>query len=470
LGASLTSGFAAGTVSGLSFVGAQDVYSLTTAALSGDPYVRQRLAASTHSTRDYWLAAGMGGALGLGFGALGHYAGAPGPGGRPLAGEPVLLYDANGQPLLVAGGQIVPPAASTRPITLFEPGGTPIRVSGGQVLPPQTGPVVLFDARGQPLLLSEGALTTPTDIGSTLTGTSRLVNPRGQPLAGGPAAPTLPLVDPSGQPLTPLQTGTGPVIIDLQAGAPAFLQEMVGQTPGAQGIGVESGRWILGYQGISTTSAEDLSLALQVARTAPIWPNTPAWRTPISGMPRLLPWEIDPASYLFPQTGPVRVLPEAFFPPVGQQGRLIPWNIRDIPVGGIQPSTHPSSHGIADQVYVRRPFGLAQADPATTIAMGQELNRMVRPGGFVEFRLRAQTELSVAAEGAATSDQVAAIASQIENARVVRVDRGDIQRFLRRGTLPRDPLQAEILQNAASDVRGLGEGTYVRIIRIYKGR
>jgi len=47
---------------------------------------------------------------------------------------------------------------------------------------------------------------------------------------------------------------------------------------------------------------------------------------------------------------------------------------------------------------------------------------------------------------------------------------GAIQRFQRTGRLPPDPQQAAVLQNAASDIRGLGKGSYARIIRIYKGQ
>jgi hypothetical protein len=405
----------------------------------------------------------------MGFGGLGYFT-RP----APPSGAPVLLYNAAGRPIQVAGGQVLPRGGRPGPVVLYGPSNQPIRVAGGQVVPevPPSGPVLLYDPAGRPQLVLSGEVTAPAGAATTLTGQSRLVTPAGEPIGGGPRGPAPILVDPYGRPL-PLTQPTGPVIVDLQAGTPTFLQGMVERIPGAQGVGLESAGWILGYQGIHPTNPDDLALALQIARQSPIWPSTPAWRTPLSAMPRLLPWEIDPASYLFPRAGAVRIFPEPFFPPIGGEvspgvRRLIPLGISD--VQGIQPTTHPWLHGVADQIYLRRPFGLAAADAATTQAMGQELNAMLRPGGFVEFRLRAQTELSVAVERQAGADQVAVIASQIRGARVVRVDRGAIQRFLRRGELPSDPLQREILLNAASDIRGLGEGAYARIIRIYKGQ
>jgi hypothetical protein len=278
------------------------------------------------------------------------------------------------------------------------------------------------------------------------------------------------IVDAQGRPYTGTPSYQGPVIVDVQSGTTSFLDEMLAKTPGARGIGLESGRWMLGYQGIHPTVPGDLDLALGIVRSSPIWPDTPAWRTPVGQMPRLLPWEIDPTATLFPARGPLVVRPEPFFPATGGDGRLVPFNISDIPPGGIHPTTHPALHAVADQVYLRRPFGLAAADPATTQRLGQELNQMLKPGGFVELRLRAQAELSVPPAGTEGVDQAAMIAAQIEDARVVRVDRGAIQRFQRTGLLPPDPQQAAVLQNAAPDIRGLGEGSYARIIRIYKGR
>lgn len=459
LGMSMTAGFGGGLAGGVGFVGTQDIYSLTTAALSSDPYVQARMQASLHSGRDYLIAGGLGGVMGMAAGGLLHTP-APASASTQLgATGSITLLDASGRPIRIAGGQIVEWPSSRGPI-LLGPDGQPL--GAAMTSPPPT----LFDASGRPVLSqAPGGATT------TLTGQSRLAGPHGSPLGGGPAGGVPPiLVDAQGRPLAAPSSHHGPVIVDLQSGTTSFLDEMLTQTPGARGIGVESGRWLLGYQGIHPTVPGDLDLALGVVRRSPIWPDTPAWRTPMGQLPRLLPWEIDPAATLFPASGPVVVRPEPFFPATGGEGRLVPFNIRDIPPGGIHPTTHPALHGIADQVYLRRPFGLAFADPATTQQLGQELNRMLKPGGFVELRLRVQAELSAPATGTEGADQVATIAAQIEGARVVRVDQGAIKRFQSKGRLPPDPQQAAVLQNAASDIRGLGEGSYARIIRIYKGQ
>ena len=459
LGMSMTAGFGGGLVGGVSFVGTQDVYSLTTAVLSSDPYVQARMRASVHSGMDYLIAGGLGGVTGAVADGLLH---APTPAGMsaPLGGaaEPITLLDASGRPIRIAGGQIVEGQSSRGPI-LLGPDDRPL-------IPVSTPPPVLLDASGQRMLSQ-----VPVDATTTLTGQSRLVGPHSRPLSGSPGGSVPPIiVDAQGGELATPLSRHGPVIVDLQSGTTSFLDEMLAKTPGARGIGVESGRWMLGYQGVHPTVPGDLDLALGIVRNSPIWPDTPAWRTPVGQMPRLLPWEIDPAATLFPARGPVVVRPEPFFPATGGEGRLVPLNIQDIPPGGIHPTMHPALHGIANQVYLRRPFGLASADPATTQRLGQELNRMLKPGGFVELRLRAQAELSVPPAGTEGVDQAAMIASQIEDARVVRVDRGAIQRFQRSGLLPPDPQQAAVLHNAAPDIRGLGEGSYARIIRIYKGK
>jgi len=90
---------------------------------------------------------------------------------------------------------------------------------------------------------------------------------------------------------------------------------------------------------------------------------------------------------------------------------------------------------------------------------------MLKPGGFVELRLLRGGEEA----------QAEAIAAQIPGARVVTVPRGAITSFARTGERP--PMisdeQWAILQDAAPDIQGnfgaLGEGTYARIVRIYRG-
>jgi hypothetical protein len=139
-------------------------------------------------------------------------------------------------------------------------------------------------------------------------------------------------------------------------------------------------------------------------------------------------------------------------------------------------STHPEYWGRADRIYLRRPFGLRAAvnpaiipgpvtepGPPAAVGMGQELNRLLRPGGFVEFRLLRSGDRNV----------VYLMRDQISGARTVEVPETAIDRFLRDGTLPTDAEQRQILQEAEADLRqGLGpegEGIYNRIIRITKG-
>ena len=326
------------------------------------------------------------------------------------------------------------------PIPFYTATGSRAQLWHGNLLeaPQSTGPVILYDPSDQPMSVLGG---------------------RAEPLRSTPQ-----LVDPSGRPV-------GPTIVDLQAGRPNFLQNMVGGAPGSRGIGVEAGDWLIGYQGIHPTDARDLRVARQLVQEAPHWPDTPAWRTPFSELPQLEPWQIDPSNLLFPREGPVVMLREPFFnavggpsgPAPGSPPRLIPHDIRD--VTSISPTTHPELAGAADQIYIRRPFGLSLAGPSGTEALGREINNMLRPGGFVEFRLRAAVEFNPA-------DQLDSVARQIPGARIVRVNQAAIDRFVETGALPPDPEQAAILQNAEPDLRGqfgaLGAGTPNRIIRIYK--
>ena len=87
---------------------------------------------------------------------------------------------------------------------------------------------------------------------------------------------------------------------------------------------------------------------------------------------------------------------------------------------------------------------------------------MLRQGGFAEFRILAASDRHV----------VEVIAQQISSAEIVEVTQGMIRRFLAEGTVPVDPHQAEILRAAERDMRNefnpLGEGTFNRIIRVYK--
>jgi hypothetical protein len=278
-------------------------------------------------------------------------------------------------------------------------------------------------------------------------------------------------------------TPVGPLIVDLQGGDPAFAQSMVQRIPGSSAVVVESGTWQLGYQRITTINAADLEFALRLARGVPQWaspsPQYPAF-DPAGAFPnvtQLVPSATIPGAYdlvevpfALPAAGGVTVLPRRFFPALGgrftpdSSQRLVPFDNHD--VESIQATSVPELHGRADQIYLRRPFQLGRADAETTLALGQELNRMLRPGGFVEFRIIRSEELIV-------PQQSTAIAGQIDNSRTVIVQEADIQAFVRNGTLPPDAEQAAILQGAEQDLRKqfnpLGASRVRQIVRIYKG-
>lgn len=279
-------------------------------------------------------------------------------------------------------------------------------------------------------------------------------------LPSGARGPSLPLLSPG---------STDPLLVDVQAGTPFFLNSMVGTNLGSQGVAVEAGDWLIGYQGANPISPRDLAMSRLIVQNYPRWPATSG--ASIDDLLRLQPQNLppetlDPATYLFPQTGSVTSLrgpnglPQPFFPALGGAGRLIPLNQAD--VVGLQPTTHPPLYGRADQIYWRRPFALQRADAATQQSMGTELNQMLRLGGFVEFRILVAGDRRV----------VDVITQQIPGAEVVEVKQGMIRRFLADGTVPADPRQAEILRAAERDMRDefdpLGKGTFNRIIRVYK--
>jgi hypothetical protein len=460
LGASISAGAGGGLFAGTGQLAGEDIYGATISALSSDPAVAASLRSTAHTGGEYLFA----GATGL---ILGGFEGGLTFTPRP-AQPPIVLLDAAGRPQLVSGGQILPPRLSTAPVRLWTGETESVLVQGGQVVatPPPSGPAQLFGPTGQSMLVQGGQVVSPS--ATTLAGGSRVVTPQGLPVSG-LRPPISPLLDPFGNPL-PVGSG-GPVVLDLQSGQAAFLRDITARIPGSRGIGVESGDWLLGYQGIHPTNPADLALSRALVRSTPIWPDAPAWRTPVEQVPRSLGWEMDPGGFFWPQTGPVRVLPEPFFPALGGGGRLVPRGFTDI--AAIQATTHPELHGIADQIYLRRPFGLGSADPGVTRALGQELNSMLKTRGFVELRLTRQGEFRVPPAGSAGIDQLAIVASQIEGATIERVDAAAIRAFAR-GQTPRglSSIQLEMLQNAASDLGGagaLGQGDIVRIIRIYKG-
>jgi hypothetical protein len=261
----------------------------------------------------------------------------------------------------------------------------------------------------------------------------------------------------------------GPVVVDLQAGSPSFLRAEVAARPGAQGIGVEAGDSLISGQRAYPVTEPDLDLSRKIVQNTPEWPDTPVHTTPIGALeeaPPLRPDQLDPAAELFPSQGDVTILrgpngdPVPFFPPRGGGGRLVPINQQD--AIGLTATTHPELHGTVDQAFLRRPFALQTADAATRVAMGQEINRMLVDGGFVEMRVLASGDRAVAA----------AIRQQISGTRTILVNEGEIERYLLNGTLPPDAERAAILEAARPDLLGefqpKGRGTIKGIIRMYK--
>ena len=151
-------------------------------------------------------------------------------------------------------------------------------------------------------------------------------------------------------------------------------------------------------------------------------------------------------------------------PPSAGRARLVPLNQGD--VLALQPTAHPQLHGLIDQIYWRRPFALARASSDVVTQMGDELNRMLKPGGFVEFRVLEPGDVAVVRD----------LTSRIAGARRVEVSRDAIEHYLGGGGTRSPGLtdeQWQLLQNAAPDVRrqqgALGRGAFEGIIRIFKG-
>lgn len=338
-----------------------------------------------------------------------------------------------------------------------------------------------------------------------------------------------------------LPPGPQTLIVDAQSGYPTFLYDIVTRTPGASGVGIEPGNFILGYQGIHPNVPADLEMAQLIARNTPQWGQSytigeggsravlpitqwprvgelsdlslagmsaedqlfwqslptlqsryrmpPAAIDPTSVFPSsttLTPsttipgaWEVQPLPFAIPSTGQVSVIPQPFFPtygglaPVdGPQGsgwsimrpRLVPRGISD--VAGITPTQHRELYNRVDQLYLRRPFGIGRASASETQSLGAELNQMLRPGGFVEFRL---TRSDLLAPG-----QLQAIQNQIPGSTTVVIDQAAIDAFRASRTVPADATEAEmaILRAAETDIRQrfdpLGLARMVQIIRIYK--
>jgi hypothetical protein len=477
LGAELVGGFGAGSLGAVGALGSEDLYSVTAAAFTSDRATAEYLRGTTHSLGEYGAGVLVGGGLGMAGAWAGHTPAGPRvPARAPApAGPPVTLFDQFGRPMQVQGGRILEPPVA--PVTLATPDGGTIRVLGGQPLeaPVRQGPVSLLQGTPEnprPLII-EGAQEwinrrsqipgvrppeyAPSGFGPPIIrGESRILNPQGESVTSLVRPPLPDVLTATGE----VAPRTGPVIVDLQSGTGMWLRSQVAQTPGATGVGVEAGNWMLAYRGIYPSTDAEFAAAMASARTGGIAPADPAWRMAGVARPPLLPWERQPMPFFFPERGPVRILPEQFFPAVGEGGVL---PVDPESTVGIRPTTHPELWGRADQVYLRRPFALGRADVPTTVALGQELNRMLRPGGFVELRPGGRLDV--------LPEQLPSLAQQIEGAEVVRVERSAIRAFQRTGELPpgATPRQQEMIRAAAADTAGgLGGTEFQWVVRIYR--
>ncbi len=338
-------------------------------------------------------------------------------------------------------------------------------------LPNEPSISLVLDARGEPL----GVRPAPVERAPAL-GTGRAV-PAPPPRSPGVGQG----VNVGNQPYQPLQLPvpppTGRIIVDLQGGptvtpkGPSFLLDRVQQTPGAAGVNIEGGDYVLSYQGIKPTGPRDLAFSRMLVQNLPEWPSGPGLST---DWPQ---WRFDP-HVRFPKSGPVTVLqnpalpgqtptPQVFFPPVSRSGAAMPTNLSD--VAGLTPTEHPQLYGRVDEAYWRRGFGIGRADPETATALGGQFNRMLKPGGFAEIRALVSRDVQVVRQAA----------QAMPGARIVEVPQSAIKSYaasLEAGADVRpnglSDEQWSILQAAGPDIQGahgaLGEGVFNRIIRIYK--
>jgi Domain of unknown function (DUF4157) len=318
----------------------------------------------------------------------------------------------------------------------------------------------------------EGPVGRPPEPGRMPKGTS---NPDVGPTPPEPSAP-------SADPGAPARRG--PLIVDLQSGPMtgrggerSFLRQRVGEVPDARGIAVEPGDYRLGYEGVQPTGPRDLRFARMLMHRLPEFPG-PADLAEAAAAGRPGEWpahRFDPAAR-FPQTGDVRMLqnpaapgmtptPAEFFPPVSRSGRVVPTDLRD--VAGLRPTSHPELHGQVSEAYWRRPFGLGTADAPTVEALGKELDAILRPGGFAEFRVLPSGDARVARQ----------VQQHMPGSRVVEVPQRAIRQYAETDFATRPAgltdEQWGMLQAARSDIAGshdpLGRGLFNRIVRIYKG-
>ncbi len=346
-------------------------------------------------------------------------------------------------------------------------------IQGTAQMQPQGGIPIRFGVTREGYFVLAPQAQNPMTLGSwggpQTAGGAPVVFTGGGP--GGLGGRTSPLLLPGGP--TPRQLYSGEVIIDLQGGDTSFVRGVVAQLPGARGYTVESGAWIPGYQGITPTispltgghraAMDELDLLLQIARNSPRWElGIPAYQLEGRMPPILTPEQMTP----FAQPPGVTLIPDPFFPASGMGGRVLPISIGGRPaqmdVAGLSTTTHPELWGEGSQIYLRRPFALQAASPAQAEAMGQEINRMLRPNGFLDLRLLRSGDRRIART----------IAAQIPGAEVVEVDQRAIRTFVDSGytSLPSDARQAEILRAAEPDLRagGLGGGDFNSILRVYR--
>jgi hypothetical protein len=420
-------------------------------------------------------------------------------------GEPMTLFDEHNRPVRLRSGQIESPPDRPVPLIL-DPNSPPVKVQTGKVIPSAQATPELYLPRAGADLSDLRNASAAAAAETLLGGETRLVGPDGRPISGQvpPAVPAI--LDASGRPIRTPQIG--PTIVDLQAGTPRFLRQAVEQA-GGRGVGVEPGNWLLAYQGIYPTRPADYEMALMLTRNSPVWPDTPAFRTSLEAMPRALPWEMDPATHLFPREGPVIMLPDpqnphlgrGFFSPMGGKlppikPRQVPFSPRDI-TGFRNTPPFPELSGQADRIYLRRAFGLAHATPEETSMMGRQIAEMLRPGADSFLEIRALDQFGSTAEARARAgdpsaiDQVALIAAQIPGARVERVTGAQIRAYrtieklenvenpdssqtkslaeARKNLGNPTPRQIEMIRDAMTDVEGLGKGEYKTVVRIYRG-
>src|SRR5262245_29763917 len=173
LGASMTSAIVGGSLSGASYLAAEDVYAATLRASNpSDPYIQGLT--GYHSAGDYFKAAGTGAVLSIPFGFAGVRPRAPQP-----VRTPVVIYDQFGRPLRVSGGKVLPTPPG--PVKLWASPTEPVVMLDGKVVPPAPSnePVLIWSGgQGKPEpVFVQGGEVVPNKLNQTVLGGSRLVDP-----------------------------------------------------------------------------------------------------------------------------------------------------------------------------------------------------------------------------------------------------------------------------------------------------